>query len=129
MINVDSSAQALTLAQENAALNGCQPQEMVVGDVFQVLRRYRDESREFDVVVLDPPKFAVSQAQLVGATRGYKDINMLALQLLRPWSPFPVRAASPPTCFRRLSLAPAWMPAARRRSWSTCIRAPITRCC
>lgn len=84
VINVDSSAQALTLAQENAALNGCQPQEMVVGDVFQVLRRYRDESREFDVVVLDPPKFAVSQAQLVGATRGYKDINMLALQLLRP---------------------------------------------
>ncbi|MDD3828022.1 MAG: class I SAM-dependent methyltransferase [Anaerolineae bacterium] len=84
VINVDSSAQALTLAQENVALNGCQPQEMVVGDVFQVLRRYRDESREFDVIVLDPPKFAVSQAQLVGATRGYKDINMLALQLLRP---------------------------------------------
>jgi 23S rRNA (cytosine1962-C5)-methyltransferase len=84
VVNVDSSAQALALAQENVALNGCAPQEMVVGDVFQVLRRYRDESRTFDLVVLDPPKFAASQAQVLGASRGYKDINMLALQLLRP---------------------------------------------
>ena len=84
VVNVDSSAQALALAQENVELNGGQPQEMVVGDVFQVLRRYRDESRTFDVVVLDPPKFAASQAQVLGASRGYKDINMLAMQLLRP---------------------------------------------
>jgi 23S rRNA (cytosine1962-C5)-methyltransferase len=84
VLNVDSSAQALLLAQENAERNGCGPQEMVVGDVFQVLRRFREESRTFDLVVLDPPKFAASQAQLVGASRGYKDINMLAMQLLRP---------------------------------------------
>ncbi len=84
VVNVDSSAQALALAQDNVALNASQPQEMIVGDVFQVLRRYRDESRTFDLVVLDPPKFAASQAQLVGASRGYKDINMLAMQLLRP---------------------------------------------
>jgi len=84
VVNVDSSAQALALAQENAALNGCRPQEMLVGDVFQVLRRYRDEGRTFDLVVLDPPKFAASQAQLMSASRGYKDINMLAMQLLQP---------------------------------------------
>ena len=74
----------MRLAQDNLALNGCQPQEMVTGDVFQVLREYRETGRAFDVVVLDPPKFAASQAQVMAATRGYKEINMLALQLLRP---------------------------------------------
>jgi 23S rRNA (cytosine1962-C5)-methyltransferase len=84
VVNVDSSAEALDLAQENLALNGCAPQEMVVGDVFQVLRRYREDQRSFDLVILDPPKFATSQAQVMAASRGYKDINLLALQLLRP---------------------------------------------
>ncbi len=81
--NVDSSAQALALAAENVACNGLSPQEMVVGDVFQVLRQYRDEGRRFDLIILDPPKFASSQAEVMAATRGYKDINLLALQLLR----------------------------------------------
>lgn len=81
--NLDSSAQALALAAENVALNGLPPQEMVTGDVFQVLRHYRDEGRRFDVIILDPPKFASSQAEVMAATRGYKDINLLALQLLR----------------------------------------------
>lgn len=81
--NIDSSAPALALAAENVAVNGLGPQEMVVGDVFQVLRRYRDEGRTFDLIVLDPPKFASSQAEVRAATRGYKDINLLALQLLR----------------------------------------------
>ena len=49
-----------------------------------MLRQYRDEGRKFDVVVLDPPKFADNKAQLPGACRGYKDINMLAMQLLVP---------------------------------------------
>ena len=84
VVNVDSSEQVLGLAEENLALNGYQPQEMVMGDVFQVLREYRGAERTFDVVILDPPKFATSQAQVMDATRGYKDINMLALQLLRP---------------------------------------------
>jgi 23S rRNA (cytosine1962-C5)-methyltransferase len=81
--NVDSSAQVLALATDNVARNGLRPQEMVVGDVFQILRQYRDEGRSFDLIVLDPPKFASSQAEVVAATRGYKDINLLALQLLR----------------------------------------------
>ena len=84
VVNVDSSEQALELAGENLALNGYPSQEMVLGDVFQVLRDYREAGRTFDVVILDPPKFATSQAQVMDATRGYKDINMLALQLLRP---------------------------------------------
>ena len=84
VLHVDTSAEALALAEENLALNGCAPQEMVVGDVFQMLRRYRDEGRSFDVAILDPPKFATSQAQVMSASRGYKDVNLLALRLLRP---------------------------------------------
>jgi 23S rRNA (cytosine1962-C5)-methyltransferase len=84
VVNVETSAGALALAEENLALNGCPPQEMVTGDVFQVLRGYRDEGRTFDLVILDPPKFATSQAQLMDASRGYKDVNLLALKLLRP---------------------------------------------
>ncbi len=84
VVNVDTSAEALALAEENLVLNGCPAQEMVVGDVFQVLRDYRDEGRTFDVAILDPPQFATSQAQVRDATRGYKDVNLLAMQLLRP---------------------------------------------
>ncbi len=84
VVNVDTSVEALTLAEESLALNDCALQAMVVGDVFQVLRRYRDEERSFDLVILDPPKFATSQAQVMDASRGYKDVNLLAMQLLRP---------------------------------------------
>jgi 23S rRNA (cytosine1962-C5)-methyltransferase len=56
----------------------------VVGDVFQVLRHYRDSRRQFDLIVLDPPKFAESRSQVERAARGYKDINLLAFKLLRP---------------------------------------------
>jgi 23S rRNA (cytosine1962-C5)-methyltransferase len=84
VVNVETSAEALSLAEKNLALNGCASQDMVQGDVFQVLRRYREEGRRFDLVILDPPKFATSQAQLMHATRGYKDVNLLAMQLLQP---------------------------------------------
>jgi 23S rRNA (cytosine1962-C5)-methyltransferase len=84
VVNVDTSSEALALAGENLVLNGCAPQEMVTGDLFQVLRRYRDQGRTFDLAILDPPKFATSQAQVSGASRGYKDVNLLAMQLLRP---------------------------------------------
>jgi 23S rRNA (cytosine1962-C5)-methyltransferase len=49
-----------------------------------VLRAFRDEGRQFDLLILDPPKFARSKAELDGATRGYKDINLLGLKLLAP---------------------------------------------
>jgi len=56
--------------------------EAIAGDVFQVLRSFRDEGRTFDLVILDPPKFARSKTELDAATRGYKDINLSALRLL-----------------------------------------------
>lgn len=86
VVSVDSSAEALQQAQDNMALNVAGPRrdEWVEGDVFQVLRQYRDAGRQFDCVILDPPKFAASQGQVQTACRGYKDINLLAMQLLKP---------------------------------------------
>lgn len=82
---IDSSSQVLSALQTHLELNQLAiPVEPVVGDVFHLLRQYRSTGRQFDVVILDPPKFAHSQAQIERATRGYKDINMLAFQLLRP---------------------------------------------
>ncbi len=83
---VESSTDALDLARRNFALNDV-PEgntEWVEGDVFSVLRGYRSEGRRFDVIVLDPPKFAHSRREVKQATRAYKDINLLAFQLLRP---------------------------------------------
>jgi len=83
---VDSSAPALELARRNLALNGLEKRdvECVEGDVFSVLRGYRATGRRFDVIVLDPPKFAHGQRDVKRATRAYKDANLLAFQLLRP---------------------------------------------
>jgi 23S rRNA (cytosine1962-C5)-methyltransferase len=84
VVNVDTSTDVLVLAEKNLALNGCPSQELIAGDSFQVLRYFRDEGRDFDLAILDPPKFAASQSQVQDATRGYKDVNLLAMQLLRP---------------------------------------------
>jgi 23S rRNA (cytosine1962-C5)-methyltransferase len=83
---VDSSAEALDLARENLALNELPAEraEWLDGDVFQVLRQLRDRRGAFDLIVLDPPKFAPTAALAEQAARGYKDINLLALKLLRP---------------------------------------------
>jgi len=59
-------------------------EDFVVGDVFQYLRLCRDSRRQFDIIVLDPPKFAQSARQVESAARGYKDINLLAFKLLKP---------------------------------------------
>jgi len=86
IVSIDSSAEALQQARENMALNVAGPRqdEWIVGDVFQALRQFRDRGRSFDCVILDPPKFASTQGQVQAACRGYKDINLLAMQLLRP---------------------------------------------
>jgi 23S rRNA (cytosine1962-C5)-methyltransferase len=81
---LDSSAEALAGARRNAELNGLVQPEWVQGDVFQLLRGLRDRGRGFDLVVLDPPKFAPSAAHAARAARAYKDINLLAFKLLRP---------------------------------------------
>ena len=85
VVAVDASAEALLLGRDNLALNGQQAEsvEWCEGDVFQVLRKFRDESRSFNLIVLDPPKFAPTAAQAKKAARGYKDINLLAFKLLR----------------------------------------------
>lgn len=86
VINVDVSQAALDMGERNLALNGLSDANVsfVKEDVFKLLRRYREEKRRFDMIILDPPKFVESKAQLTGACRGYKDINMLAMQLLNP---------------------------------------------
>ncbi|MGQ9626318.1 MAG: class I SAM-dependent rRNA methyltransferase [Anaerolineae bacterium] len=84
VVNVDSSAGALALARRNLAPFPECESEHLEGDMFQVLRSYLDEGRSFDCIILDPPKFAYSQANVPSACRGYKDINRLALSLLRP---------------------------------------------
>jgi 23S rRNA (cytosine1962-C5)-methyltransferase len=84
--SIDSSGDALALAQENASLNnlaGCKL-EWREADVFLALRKFRDERRTFDMIILDPPKFAATVSQAEKAARGYKDINLLAFKLLRP---------------------------------------------
>lgn len=86
IVNLDSSVEALRAAEEHMLLNNVPGErgESIAGDAFRVLRTFRDQARRFDVIVLDPPKFAFSQAQLPSATRGYKDINLQAMHLLRP---------------------------------------------
>jgi len=84
-LSVDSSADALELCKENIALNNLDPNKHTTleGDVFQLLRKFRDEARSFDMIILDPPKFAPTSAHAEKATRAYKDINLLAFKLLR----------------------------------------------
>jgi 23S rRNA (cytosine1962-C5)-methyltransferase len=86
VINIDSSAEMLKLARQNIALNGFATpvEDFVEGDVFEVLRYYRDTGQQFDMIILDPPKFAQSPNQVESAARGYKDINLLAFRLLKP---------------------------------------------
>lgn len=86
VLQIDSSVPALETAEQTMALNSfANPDhEYIAGDAFEVLRYYREEDEQFDVIVLDPPKFAHSQSGVERATRGYKDLNWLALRLLRP---------------------------------------------
>ena len=83
---VDISKDALELAKKNEALGHfCGTKmEYVEADVFQFLRKCRDAGRTFDMIVLDPPKFASVKSQVMKAARGYKDINLLAMKLLKP---------------------------------------------
>jgi 23S rRNA (cytosine1962-C5)-methyltransferase len=86
LTNIDASAEAVGLVQENMGLNRLDSGkcENLTGDVFHLLRKFRDQGRSFGVIILDPPKFAESGSQVDGACRGYKDINLLAFKLLKP---------------------------------------------
>ena len=81
---VESSASALTNACENISINNLNLDqvEFVEQDVFKYLRTLRDTGETFDLVILDPPKFAPTVSQAEHAARGYKDINLLAFKIL-----------------------------------------------
>ncbi len=87
VLSIDSSGPALAGARANLAMN---PQldascaEWLEADVFEALRVFRKEERRFDLIVLDPPKFAPSAAHADRAARAYKDINLLGFRLLNP---------------------------------------------
>ncbi len=83
---VDISGEALAMAKKNEHLvHMCGTEmEYVEADVFEYLRKCRDSGRKFDMIVLDPPKFAAVKSQVMKAARGYKDINLLAMKLLKP---------------------------------------------
>ena len=84
--NIDASADALSLAEKSFQLNNVNQGRYanLCGDVFELLRQFKTEHKTFDLIVLDPPKFATSAAQVIRASRGYKDINRLAFDLLNP---------------------------------------------
>jgi 23S rRNA (cytosine1962-C5)-methyltransferase len=86
VLSIDASGDSLELAKKNIQLNHlplaiC---EWQVEDVFTALRGLRDSGRSFDTIILDPPKFAPTAAQVNKAARAYKDINMLAFKILNP---------------------------------------------
>lgn len=85
VVNIDTSASALALARRQFAINGYADADVVfeTADVFSKLRAFRAENRRFDVIILDPPRFALSRSHIKRASRGYKDINWLAFQLMR----------------------------------------------
>jgi len=87
VLSLDSSADALALARENLGRNPRLPAERAEwreADAFAELRKLRDRGAGFDLVVLDPPKFAPTAAHAERAARAYKDVNLWALKLLRP---------------------------------------------
>ena len=84
--NIDTSGAALAVAEKNAIANGGDVEKMINVDAnaFNKLRSLRDRGEKYDIVVLDPPKFAESKHQVQKAARGYKDINMVGMKLLKP---------------------------------------------
>src|SRR5450759_62627 len=80
---VDSSRPALEMAEKNAALNGLEL-EWIEGNAFDLLREYAAANRRYDTIVLDPPAFAKTKRDLEKALRGYKELNLRAMKMLRP---------------------------------------------
>jgi 23S rRNA (cytosine1962-C5)-methyltransferase len=81
---VDSSRPALEMADRNATLNGGREIEFIEANAFQLLRDYSDAGEKYDIIVLDPPAFAKSKSALDTAMKGYKEINLRALKMLKP---------------------------------------------
>ena len=86
VLSIDSSGPALALARANVLRNGLDASraQWMEADAFKALRELRDQARAYDLIVLDPPKFAPTPATVERATRAYKDINLLGLKMLKP---------------------------------------------
>ncbi|WP_461833242.1 class I SAM-dependent rRNA methyltransferase [Desulfothermus sp.] len=85
-VNIEFSHSAIELAKRNMEINHIkkETQEFIEGNAFELLREMKRKGEEFDLIILDPPKFAHTQGKLENALRGYKDINLQAMQLLNP---------------------------------------------
>jgi 23S rRNA (cytosine1962-C5)-methyltransferase len=86
VVSLDTSEEALSLARHNASINGLDAAnaEWIPADVFAQLRKFRDQGRKFNLIVMDPPKFAPTEKHVPNAARAYKDINLWAMKLLAP---------------------------------------------
>jgi 23S rRNA (cytosine1962-C5)-methyltransferase len=82
--NIDISPEALTLAKKNFSINSLAPSQhrFLAADGFTALRDLKQKSEKFDLIILDPPAFAKNQSTVQQAARGYKDINLQAMQLM-----------------------------------------------
>ena len=105
--SIDSSGQALKMAKLNTKINGLQEEKTtwMEADVFASLRKFRDQGRNFDLVILDPPKFAPTKQNVEKAARAYKDINLLAMKLLNLGgllASFSCSGAISPELFRKI---------------------------
>lgn len=83
VVSCDISELALKNVRDNAKLNGIKNIETLCGDVFEVLRTFRKEKRQFDTVILDPPAFCKTADEVKDAYRGYKDINLTAMKIVK----------------------------------------------
>ncbi|WP_456325084.1 class I SAM-dependent rRNA methyltransferase [Desulfonauticus submarinus] len=85
-VNIEFSRSAIELAKKNMEINHIkkETQEFIEGNAFELLRNMKKKGKKFDLIIMDPPKFAHTQGKLENALRGYKDINLQAMQLLNP---------------------------------------------
>ncbi|MCW5594149.1 MAG: class I SAM-dependent rRNA methyltransferase, partial [Burkholderiales bacterium] len=107
VVSVDTSDEALALGRRNVEANRLNPDraQWVAADVFQYLRKLRDQGRKFGLIVLDPPKFAPTERHVEKAARAYKDINLWAMKLLAPGGrllTFSCSGAVGPELFRKI---------------------------
>ncbi len=105
--SIDSSGQALQMAKLNTKTNGLPEEktEWIEADVFASLRKFRDQGRNFDLIILDPPKFAPTKQNVEKASRAYKDINLLTMKLLNEGgllATFSCSSAISPELFKKI---------------------------
>ena len=85
MTGVDASELGIEQARENTRLNGLEDRvEFVCADVFDLLPKLEEEGKQYDVVILDPPAFTKSRKTIKNATKGYREINMRGMKLVKP---------------------------------------------